>query len=107
MSHQTQIDYQQIATQCNATCELTEKQLAEMDEMLAQLERTSSSLLSEQTKALSENIKVERDRLLQKLQEMRKAADGYAAQGRGLDERVYIKALKAITGKLLKKATAL
>lgn len=95
MSHQTQIDYQHIATQCKSVCELAENQLAEMDEMLAQLERTSSSLLSEQTKVLSENIKAERDRLLQKLQETRKVADGYAAQGRGYDGKVYAKTINA------------
>ena len=42
MSHQAQIDYQQVAMQCDAVCGLAEEQLTEMDEMLTQLERTKA-----------------------------------------------------------------
>ena len=94
MSHQAQIDYQQVAMQCDAVCGLAEEQLTEMDEMLTQLERTSSSLLSEQTKRLSESIMAERDRLLQKLQETKKVADAYAKQSRGSDVSVYDKTIR-------------
>lgn len=95
MSHQTQIDYQQIATQCKSVCELAEEQLAEMDEMLTHLEHTSSSLLSEQTQVLAANIRAERDALLKSLQKTEAVADRYQKRGSGYDTSVYTKTVAA------------
>lgn len=88
MSHQTQIDYQQAAVECKSVCELAERNLEEMDDMLRRLEQSSSSLLSEQTEELKKNIRAERDALLKKLQEAREVAARYEKQGRGYDSSV-------------------
>ena len=42
MSHQVKINYEAIAIQCNSICEVAEKQLKELDEMIATLEETST-----------------------------------------------------------------
>ena len=38
MSKQVIIDYQQIAVQCNSICDIAEKRLQELDEMIAKIE---------------------------------------------------------------------
>ena len=67
MSHQVQIDYQAIAIQCNSICEVAEKQLKELDEMIATLEETSTQLLTDETKRLKKQIEKELDDLLEKI----------------------------------------
>ena len=39
MSHQVQIDYQGVAIQCQSVCEVAEKRLQELDEMLEKARR--------------------------------------------------------------------
>lgn len=95
MSRQTQIDYQQIATQCKGICELAEERLAEMDKMLATLEQTSLSLLSEQTEALAKHIRAERDALLKSLKMTREVAERYEKDGHGYDTSVHTRTVAA------------
>jgi len=75
MSHQVQIDYQAIAIQCNSICEVAEKQLKELDEMIATLEETSTQLLNDETNRLKKQIEKERDALLGKIKKVRENAN--------------------------------
>ena len=43
MSHQVQIDYKAIAIRCESICEVAEKQIAELDKMLADIESGSKT----------------------------------------------------------------
>lgn len=44
MSHQVQIDYEAIAIRCESICEVAEKQIAELDQILSGIENGSQSL---------------------------------------------------------------
>lgn len=81
MSHQVQIDYQGIAIQCESICEIAEKRLAELDEMLARVERTSSRLLNAQAIQLSKAIRTERDELQKQIKLVRQSAEEKAKRG--------------------------
>lgn len=74
MSHTVQIDYQGIAIQCQSICEVAERQMAELDEMLARLEKTSISLMNEQARDLANAINKERRELNEKLEEVNEQA---------------------------------
>ena len=82
MSHQVQIDYQAIAIQCNCVCEVAEKQLKELDEMIAKLESTSTQLLNDETEHLKKQIQNERDELLKKIENVRERANEKALKGK-------------------------
>lgn len=81
MSHQVQIDYQGIAIQCNSICEVAEKRLQELDEMLTETESTSTRLLNEQVKRLAKEIRSERDKLQAQIKAVRQRADKKAERG--------------------------
>ena len=81
MSSQEKIDYQEIATQCDAVCGLAEKQLAEMDGMLQKLKNSSSSLLSEQTTLLEMRIEEKRNGLQVGIDAVREKAKLDAKKG--------------------------
>lgn len=68
MSHTVQIDYQGIAIQCKSICEVAEKQLTELDEMLARLERTSFRIMTQNAQDLATAINVERNKLNKQLE---------------------------------------
>ena len=75
MSHQVQINYEAIAIQCNSICEVAEKQLNELDRLLAKIESESTQLLNEQTRALKRQILSERESLLEEMKQLRERAD--------------------------------
>ena len=75
MSHQVQINYEAIAIQCNSICEVAEKQLNELDRLLAKIESESTQLLNEQTRALQRQILSERESLLEEMKQLRERAD--------------------------------
>ena len=75
MSHQVQINYEAIAIQCNSICEVAEKQLKELDRLLAEIESESKQLLNEQTRALQRQILSERESLLEEMKQLRERAD--------------------------------
>lgn len=52
MSHQVQIDYEAIAIRCESICEVAEKQIAELDQILSDIENGSQSLHNSRTAAL-------------------------------------------------------
>ena len=81
MSHQVQIDYQAIAVQFNSMCEVAEKQLKELEEMIAKLESTSTTLLNDETERLKKQIEKERDELLKKINAVRENANEKALKG--------------------------
>ncbi len=68
MSHTVQIDYQGIAIQCQSICEVAEKQLTELDEMLAHLEKTSTAIITQQARDLANAINRERNALNDQLE---------------------------------------
>ena len=75
MSHQVQINYEAIAIQCNSICEVAQKQLKELDMLLAEIESESTQLLNEQTRALKRQILSERESLLEEMKQLRERAD--------------------------------
>ena len=75
MSHQVQINYEAIAIQCNSICEVAEKQLKELDRLLAEIESESTQLLNEQTRVLKRQILFERESLLEEMKQLRERAD--------------------------------
>lgn len=81
MSQQVQINYQQIAVQCNSVCEIAEAQLKTMEEMLERVKANSSTLLNAQTAALEKSIIAERDALIEEIQTVRSLASQQAKQG--------------------------
>ena len=54
MSHQVQIDYEAIAIRCESICEVAERRIAELDQILSDIENGSQSLQNSQTAALQE-----------------------------------------------------
>ncbi|MCR4661564.1 MAG: hypothetical protein K5765_06145 [Clostridia bacterium] len=64
MSHQVVINYEQIGIQCESICEVAEKRLQELEDMIAQIDKSSSKLLDAESKRFVEEIKKERDNLL-------------------------------------------
>ncbi len=79
MSHTVQIDYQGIAIQCQSICEVAEKQLAELDEMLAKVKAESSRLMSERATDLAQAIERERANLEKQIKLVREQAITQAA----------------------------
>ena len=81
MSQQVQVDYEQIAIQCNSVCEVAEARLKELDELLRQSEEASSKLMTPEAKSLAESIKAERQALEENIKAVRKKADEEAKLG--------------------------
>lgn len=78
MSHQVQIDYQGIAIQCESVCEVAEKRLAELDEMLARAKQTSSLIMKDRAVALATAIEQERNSLVQQINSLKRNAASQA-----------------------------
>ena len=81
MSQRVQINYEQIAVQCNSVCEVAESQLKALDVMIEKIESNSSTLLNEQTAALKRQIEKEKAALQKQIDKVRKKAEGDAKQG--------------------------
>ena len=81
MSQQVQINYQQIAVQCNSICEVAEEQLKALEETLEKVKSNSESLLSEQTTKLERSIKAERNALVKEIEELRMLVKEQAKKG--------------------------
>ena len=71
MSHTVQIDYQGVAIQCESICEVAEKQLRELDAMLAQLKASSQTLMEKQAEELAKSIERERKKLLSQIEKVK------------------------------------
>ena len=74
MSHQVQIDYEAIAIRCESICEVAERQIAELDQMLSDVESGSQSLHNSRTAALRQLIVEERDSLAGKIENLKSQA---------------------------------
>ena len=81
MSHQVQIDYEAIAIRCESICEVAEKQIAELDQILSDIENGSQSLQNSQTAALQQLIVEERDSLVRKIENLKSQAKEVAKKG--------------------------
>ena len=81
MSQQVQIDYQQIATQCQSVCEVAEARLKELDDLLGELQGTSSSILDESAFELKTAIEKEKKKLIEQISDVRKKAQKDAELG--------------------------
>ena len=81
MSHQVQIDYEAIAIRCESICEVAEKQIAELDQILSDIENGSQSLRNSQTAALQQLIVEERDSLVRKIENLKSQAKEVAKKG--------------------------
>ena len=81
MSHQVQIDYKAIAIRCESICEVAEKQIAELDKMLANIESGSKTLMESQVVALKQTIEAERSSLAENINALRMRAKEVAKKG--------------------------
>lgn len=81
MSHQVQIDYEAIAIRCESICEVAERQIAELDQILSDIENGSQSLQNSQTAALQQLIVEERDSLVRKIENLKAQAKEVAKKG--------------------------
>lgn len=81
MSHQVQIDYQGIAIQCESICEVAEKRLAELDDMLVRAKQTSSSLMKDRAVALAAAIEQGKKNLIEKISALKQKAESLGKQG--------------------------
>ncbi|MCH5156069.1 MAG: hypothetical protein J1F69_05620 [Clostridiales bacterium] len=81
MSRQVQVDYQQIAIQCNSVCEVARARLQELDDMIARIEASSSRIATEQVQQLAEAIRQERSLLDRQINNVSKKADADAQMG--------------------------
>ena len=74
MSHQVVINYEQIGIQCESICEVAEKRLQELEDMIAQAEQSSRKLLNEESSRFVEELKKERDSLLKRIELVKQQA---------------------------------
>lgn len=74
MSHQVQIDYQSIAIQCESICEVAERRLAELDEILVKAKEASSSLMKDRAAVLAQDIEREKKELIQQIDTLKERA---------------------------------
>ncbi len=81
MSHRVAIDYEQISVQCNSVCELAEKQISVLNQMIEKVEQASSKLLNKQTKLLKKQIEREINVLRQQISNVQKKAEEDAKRG--------------------------
>lgn len=79
MSHQVQIDYQGVAIQCQSVCEVAEKRLQELDEMLEKARESSTSLMNIQVSEAYQAIQKAREDLSNQIQDVRAEAQSKAA----------------------------
>ena len=81
MSQQVQIDYQQIANQCQSVCEVADTRLKELDDLIAKLQETSSSIIDERALELKKIIEKEKQNLINQISNLRKKAQKDAELG--------------------------
>ena len=81
MSHAVQINYKQIAVECQSICEVAQGQLCELNRLLEALEDSSTRLLNGQTEALHREIEAERALLLGEIQKLLDRANDDAKKG--------------------------
>lgn len=81
MSQQVQIDYEAVAIRCLSICEVAENQIAELGQMLADIENGSQSLVNSQTIALKRTIAKEKDSFAKKIENLKREATQVAKKG--------------------------
>lgn len=81
MSHQVQIDYEAIAIRCESICEVAERQIAELDQILSDIENGSQSLHNSQTETLRQSLVEERDSLAGKIENLKSQAKEVTKKG--------------------------
>lgn len=79
MSHSVQIDYQGIAIQCESICEVAESQLKTLDEMFAEIKKSSSRLMDNRAAELARAIEREKANLTEQIKSTREQATSQAA----------------------------
>lgn len=80
MSHTVQIDYQGIAIQCQSICEVAERQLSALDEMLDKIKESSSRLMKDRAIQFAQAIEREKANLTEQIKNVRAQAMTQANQ---------------------------
>ena len=75
MSHQVQINYRQIAVQCDSVCEVAEAQLKSIDELLEKAKEHSKTLLGVQTASFEKALLQERAALVKQITGLKQEAE--------------------------------
>lgn len=61
MSHAVQIDYAKIGLQCQSVCDIAEKRLTELEEMVEEIDRTARRLQNDQTALFHRQLEQEKE----------------------------------------------
>ena len=81
MSYQVEIDYQDIAIQCQSVCEVAEARLSEFDEMLAKIRASSTSVMKERAVELAKAIEQEKRNLAGQIDAVKQQAEKAGKRG--------------------------
>ena len=74
MSHTVQIDYSKIGLQCQSVCDIAEKRLTELEDMVKEIDASSTRLQNSQTEFFHEQLREEAEILRKKLHDVQNKA---------------------------------
>ena len=81
MSHAVQIDYAKIGLQCQSICDIAEKRLTELEEMLEEIDRTTSRLKNDQTALFHHQLEQEKEAVRTRLHAVQDKAQALINRG--------------------------
>ena len=81
MSHAVQIDYAKIGLQCQSICDIAEKRLTELEEMLEEINRTASRLQNDQTALFHRQLEQEKEAVRTRLHAVQDKAQALINRG--------------------------
>ena len=81
MSHAVQIDYAKIGLQCQSICDIAEKRLTELEEMLEEIDRTTSRLKNNQTALFHRQLEQEKEAVRTRLHAVQDKAQALINRG--------------------------
>ena len=81
MSHAVQIDYAKIGLQCQSICDIAEKRLTELEEMLEEIDRTTSRLKNAQTALFHRQLEQEKEAVRTRLHAVQDKAQALINRG--------------------------
>ena len=81
MSHAVEIDYSKIGLQCQSICDIAEKRLTELEDMLKKIDSTASRLQNSQTEFFHEQLEQEAKEVRTRLHTVQNKALAFIQKG--------------------------
>lgn len=81
MSHTVQIDYSKIGLQCQSICDVAEKRLTELEDMLKEVDRTATRLQNTQTEFFHKQLEKETEAIKNRLHNVQNKALAFIQMG--------------------------